>query len=95
MIPTKSNAEVNCIIKFFWKADYLLQFISNILNDFIKSTNDLKDSYIIPPNLSEQRKPFFLIEIPFCDKSGRKSKDFIPKDFIMKTLMSLLTINLK
>ena len=82
MIPTKFNAEVNYIIKIFWKADFLLQFISNILNDLMKSTNDLRDSYIIPPNLSEQQKPFILIEIPFCNKNERKSEDFIPKDFI-------------
>ena len=42
----------------------MLQFI-NIVNDFIKSTDHSEESYIIPPNLFEERKPFILTEILF------------------------------
>lgn len=38
------------------------------MNDFIKSKNDLEDSYIILDNLVEEKKPFTVIEIPFCDR---------------------------
>ena len=37
------------------------------------------DSYIIPPNLFEEEKPFILIEIPFCERNENKSKDFLRK----------------
>ena len=47
------------------------------MNDLIKSTNDKEDSYITPPNLLEEQKPFVLIGILFCDRNENKSKDFI------------------
>lgn len=49
--------------------------------DFTKSTNAFEDSYIVPPNSFEQRKPFILIGIQFCDENKKKLKDFIPKGF--------------
>lgn len=55
IISTDFDADVTYIIDVFQKSD----------NDFIKSTNELKDSYIIPANLLEEQKRFILIEIPF------------------------------
>ena len=49
------------------------------MNDFSQSSIELEDSYIIPPNLFEEQKPFILIEIPFCERNENKSKDFIRK----------------
>ena len=44
------------------------------MNDFIKSTNNLEDSYIIPSNLFEEQKSFILTEIPFGDTNENKSR---------------------
>ena len=52
---------------------------NNIVNNFIKSPNDIKGSYIIPLNLLEEQKPFILIKIPFCDRGENKSNRFIWK----------------
>ena len=37
--------------------------------DFMKSKNDLEDSYIIPDNLFDKKKTFIVIKIPFCDQN--------------------------
>ena len=58
--PTDSDAEVIYIIDKFRRAGYPLRFINNIVNDFIKSSNSLQDSYIIPANLFEKQKPLIL-----------------------------------
>ena len=47
-------AEVGYTIDTSRKGDYLLQFISDIVNDYIKSPNDLEDSYVIPSNLFKE-----------------------------------------
>ena len=49
-ISINLDAEVSYIADKFRKSDYPLRLI-NIVNGFIKSTNDLADSYIIPLNL--------------------------------------------
>ena len=73
------DAEVTYIIDIFRKADYLLRFMNNIVKGFVKPTNDLEDSYIVPPNLFNEQKPFILIEITFCDRNENKPKGFIRK----------------
>ena len=75
-MSTNFDAEVSYFIEKFRKADYPLHFCNSIVTDFIKSTNDLQDSYIIKPNLLEYQKPFIVIEIPFCDRNEKKSKYF-------------------
>ena len=62
------------IIHKFRKADY-----SNIVNGFLKSTNDLEDLYIIPPNLFGIQKSFILTEITFSERNENKLKEFIRK----------------
>ena len=73
-IPTDFNAKVTYITDKLKKADYTLKSINHIVNDFIKSTNNLEDSYIIPSNLFEEQKSFILTEIPFGDTNENKSR---------------------
>ena len=77
-ISTDFDAEVTYIIDKFWKAGYPLRFI-NIVNDFIKSTSDLEDSYIIPAYLFEEQKPFILTEITFRYGHEKRLREFVRK----------------
>ena len=70
-ISTNFDAVVSYIISKFRKADY-----ANIMNGFLKSTNDLEDLHIIPLNLFETHKPFILTEIQFSERNENKSKEF-------------------
>ena len=38
---------------------------------------DAEDSFIISSRLFDEDKPFILIDISFCEKNKKKSKDFI------------------
>ena len=73
-IPTDFNAKVTYITDKLKKADYTLKSINHIVNDFIKSTNNLEDSYIILSNLFEEQKSFILTEIPFGDRNENNSR---------------------
>ena len=59
IMSTDFVAENTYIIDKFRKAGYPLRFINKIVNNFIKSTIDLEDSYIIPPNLFEKENLSF------------------------------------
>jgi len=78
-ISSDFQTEVIYIKNKFLKADYPLRFIDSIVNNFNQCTTEKNDSFIIPPYLFEEEKPFILIEIPFCEKNENKSKDFIRK----------------
>ena len=73
-IPTDFNAKVTYITDKLKKADYTLKSINHIVNDFIKPTNNLEDSYIILSNLFEEQKSFILTEIPFGDRNENNSR---------------------
>ena len=73
----------------FQKAHYPLGFTDNIVNYFIKSTNHLEDSYIIPSNLFEEQKVFVLIEILFCDRMRISQKT------LLENFMNLLAVSIK
>ena len=73
-IPTDFNAKVTYITDKLKKADYTLKSINHIVNDFIKPTNNLEDSYIILSNLFEEQKSSILTEIPFGDRNENNSR---------------------
>ena len=64
------------------------------MNDFIKSVNNLEDSYT-PPNLLKKQKPFILIDIPFCDGNANKSLFVIFVNFINQFKISIKWIENK
>lgn len=63
-ISTNFDAGVSYTVNKFRKADY-----PNIVNGFLKSTNDLEDVHIIPLNSFETEKPFILTEIQFSERN--------------------------
>ena len=71
------------------KVDYLSGFINNNVNEFVKLTNNLEDSYIILPNLYKEKKPSLGLKFDFVIQMKISPKT------LFKNLVSLLTINSK
>ena len=61
-ISTDFNAKVTYITDKLKKADYPLKSINHIVNDLIKPTNNLEDSYIRTNNLFEEQKSFIWLK---------------------------------
>ena len=53
------------------------KFLSSAIHQFFTPKNN--DSFIIPPDLFEESKPFILVEIPYCKENENASKHFIKK----------------
>ena len=66
------------VIKYkFRNADSPPKFLNSVIHQFFTPKNN--DSFIIPPDLFEERKPFILVEIPYCEENENASKHFITK----------------
>ena len=60
------------------KAGYPRRFIETVIRDFITPL-DKDESFIIPPNMFAVKKPFLLLEIPYCEQNEIASKRSIKK----------------
>ena len=60
------------------KAGYQRRFIEGVIRDFITPL-DKDELFIIPPNMFAAKKPFLLLEIPYCEQNEIASKRFIKK----------------
>lgn len=79
-ISSNFNREITLIFEKFLKAGYPRRFIHSVVNDFKRSINKNKDDeMIIPPGFFEEKKPFLLIELPYCEENELKAKHFIKK----------------
>ena len=58
-------------------ADYPPKCLNSVMHQF--STPKNNDSFIIPPDLFEDSKPFILVAIPYCEENENGSKHFIKK----------------
>ena len=63
--------EVKRIKTKFIKTDYPLGFVGSSIGNF-QSTMEVQDSFIIPPSLFNEYKPFTLIVIPFYGKKQQQ-----------------------
>ena len=61
----------------FKKADYLLRFISRLINEFQKGKDHGNESFIILLAWFGITKPFISIERPYCELDEIKSKHFL------------------
>ena len=61
----------------FRNADYPPKFLNSAIHQFFISKNN--NSFIIPPDLFKESKPFIFVEIPYCEENGNVSKHFIKK----------------
>ena len=80
-ISSNFNKEIELIRKKFTHADYPIRFTNSVIKQF-QQRNALQqeeDDMIIPPNLFEEPKSKILIEIPYCEKNEKVSKQFIKK----------------
>ena len=69
--------EIKVIKRKFGNADYSPKFLNSVIHQFFTRKNN--DSFIIPPDLFEESKPFILVEIPYCEENKNASKYFIKK----------------
>ena len=60
------------------KAGYPRRFIESAIRDFIAPL-DKAESFTFPPTMFAVKKPFLLLEIPYCKQNGIASKRFIKK----------------
>ena len=60
--------------------DFPVRFINSNINNFVNNIDqDEEIDYIIPPNFFEIKKPFLLIELPYCEQNEKYSKRFLSK----------------
>ena len=69
--------EIKVIKGKFLNADYPPKFLNSVIHQFFTPKNN--NSFIIPPNLFEDSKPFILVEIPYCEEKENTPKHFIKK----------------
>ena len=69
--------EIKVIIRKFRNVDYPPKFLNSVIHQFFTPKNN--DSFIIPPDLFEESKPFILVEIPYCEENKNAVKHFIKK----------------
>ena len=76
-ISSNFEKEFKVIKRKFRNADYPPKFLNSVIHQFFTPKNN--DSFIIPPDLFEESKPFILVEIPYCEENENASKHFIKK----------------
>ena len=76
-ISSNSEIAIKVIKRKFQNAGYPPKFLSSAIHQFFTPKNN--DSFIIPPDLFEESKPFILVEIPYCEENENASKHFIKK----------------
>ena len=76
-ISSNFEMEIKVIKRQFRNADYPTKFLNSVIDHFLTPKNN--DSFIIPPDLFEESKPFILVEIPYCQESENDYKHFIKK----------------
>ena len=69
--------EIKVIKHKFLNPDYRPKFLNSVMHQFFTPKNN--DSFIIPPDLFEESKPFILFEVPYCEENQNASKHSIKK----------------
>ena len=77
-LASNFDIEIRAIKAKYNKAGYRRRFIESVIRDFITPL-DKDESFIILPNMFAVKKPFLLLEIPFCEQNEIASKLFIKK----------------
>ena len=77
-IASNFDIEIRAIKAKYNKDGYPRRFIESVIRDFITPL-DKDESFIISPNMFEVKKPFLLLEIPYCEQNEITSKRFIKK----------------
>ena len=77
-IESNFDIEIRVIKAKYNKAGYPRRFIESVIRDFI-TLLDKDESFIIPPNMFEVKKPFLMLEISYCEQKEIVSKRLIKK----------------
>ena len=80
-ISSDFEKEKTVIVQKFKNADFPERFIKSVINNY--ESNQIskaeEDELLIPSDFFEIKKPFILIEIPYCEKNEKLSKRFMAK----------------
>ena len=77
-LASNLDIEIRSIKAKYNIVGYPRRFIESVLRDFIIPL-DKDESFIIPLNMFAVKKPFLLLEIPYCQQNEIASKQFIKK----------------
>ena len=77
-LASNLDIEIRSIKAKYNIVGYPRRFIESVLRDFIIPL-DKDESFIIPLNMFAVKKPFLLLEIPYCQQKEIASKQFIKK----------------
>ena len=83
--------EIKVIKRRFLNADYPPKFLNSVMHQFFTPKNN--DSFIIPPDLFEESKPFILAEIPYCEKT-KMLPNILLRNSIQFTVTELINIQI-
>ena len=72
-IVSNFDIKIRAVKAKYNKAGSPLRFIESVIQDFITPL-DKHESFVIPPNMFVAKKPFLLLEIPYCEKNEIASK---------------------
>ena len=105
-ISSNFEMEIKVIKRKFRNGGYPHKFVNSVIHQFFTAKNN--DSFIDPPELFEESKPFILVEIPYCKENGNASKFLIMKfeaftnqhyiiaiKWITKEIKSMLKVKIK
>ena len=76
-ISSNLKEEVSLIRSKYQNAGYPKRFTESTINQFLVPKEN--ESFLIPPSLFEEKKPFLLLELPFCELNEKVSKTFLKK----------------
>ena len=67
-IASNFDIEIRAIKAKYNKAGYPRRFIESVIRDFITPL-DKDESFILPLSMFAVKKPFLLLEIPYCEQN--------------------------
>ena len=75
-ITSDMDKETDYIKQKFIKADYPKRFINSVITDFNRKQEAKEETFIIPPELFEERSLLLFVELPYCELNEKASKNF-------------------
>ena len=67
-LTSNFDIEIKSLKAKYNKAGYPRRFFESFIRDFIANLNK-NQSFAIPPNMFEGKKPFLVLAIPYCSRT--------------------------
>ena len=78
-ITSDFSLEVDRIKQKFTTAKYPVRFVESVIDQFKVKEAEKEEKFLIPPFMFEIKKPFILVEIPFCESNEKTVKRLLQK----------------